>query len=297
MIHGDIDLTENLDFYRDRKSKEYKNSKDFLPPAIRDNLYSPSGGPSVWTNISATTASTITSNTITWTGNNQTMTFHNVNSDDFDFTTSLEITVPSNLNNLNNNWTYMNDHISTTNTYNHYSDAITSITYTSNNGNTTYYHCNIPVDDYNDYHKPSICEKLFGTRKLLTYSSKYYYFRGNEIHYKCIDDLFGERPVKKYHNTRDFREHRREDIDELPSRQRRWWFKGWGDQIIADIDNIFGSRKDPYIDEEKGIPWLNELRRENKHRYDDYMDELLGNEVKDDSSYLTNYGWLRMRDE
>ena len=270
MIEGDIDLTENLDFYKDRKAKKYKNSKAFLPDKSDDSNYS-------WTdtylsrNYSWTSTSNIYNNGYIYRfqdpvdGSLTIIEQNNISeiiSDSVDFGSNCWYDLPS-------------SSISTNDP---------SITHRSSNTISFMYNYNTNSKfSFNWYsgmyeHKPSRSEKLFGKKKNKDSH------RQTSYDAKC---MLGNKKKKIYVNTNAIKSKSYEK-DKI-----RWTFAhSWFYIQSLNHRHIFGIKKIKKY--KKGVPWLEDFKDRVSHRiYEDYMDELHEND-KDYSSYLTNYGWLRM---
>jgi len=269
MIHGDIDLTENLDFYRDRKEKDYKNTRDLSNKPSYIALDNASDNASIaWTNSPNIMSSytytynntTFNTNIISDTSWNNSYLIYNNISDIWDFdntmpsSNTITLSIPSSQNIIYN--------ISTSD------GAITSISMS---------------------HTPTVkksnqCTKLFGEKPVKEYSN-----------YKVIKK-FSNKPKKEYKNSRFFTIVRLSRLYSNTVDRYNAWRGNWVTDISNDIDYIFGSKHEPNKKDNyrfSPVPWLEDFAKKHRSLFEDYMEELRGNDVNNDK-YLTDYGWLRI---
>lgn len=265
MIHGDIDLTENLDFYRDKKEKEYKNTRDFNPPAVKISNNS----------FIRTNNVNLTTTTVSW------------SSADYNYFSTRDITyyLSNNLNGSTIDETFGVDNIlwydlddyypTTTSTMRMVYSGISNVSFSTKYKTYTF---DIPVSSLRPI-ELSTCEKLFGRKREKVYSNS----------------RFGHRPKKKYTNCKLFTEKSSTANGYWRNRIRDRLMGLSGYNITRTIHDIFGIKRDTYVDdyEYSPIPWLEDLAKRHISLFKDYMEELRGKE-RDNDSYLTNYGWLRM---
>ena len=272
MIEGDIDLTENLDFYKDRKEKKYKNSNAFLSDKSDDST-----SRNLRQNWSWTSTSNTYNNSYIYRYQNPVDGSSNIIELD-----GIYETIDNSVGFGSNNWNWYDLTSSTISMNNPF------ITDISNNTISLRYNCNDnsitaksfsfswPSDVYQ--HKPSKSEKVFGKKK-------------NKDNYQQISyvakRMLGNKKKKIYVNTNAIKGKSYEKD------KRRWMpIHSWYYMQSLNYRRIFGIKKSKEY--EKGIPWLEDFKDRAGYRmYDDYMTELREND-KDYSSYLTNYSWLRM---
>ena len=227
MIEGDIDLTENLDFLRDRKEPEYRNSRDFKSPIKFDteNKW-------VWTatdSYSYRIINTATNNVL-W------------------LSEDPNVAIISSNDSLDSTLSYHNDPVSniTWVTSSNISTGTTSfsVNYTNNCSNLLV---------YNDKPKePTVSEKLFGKRP-----NKYY----EAFHLK-----FGIKPKKDYFNAKEFDRFDPKEIRYRIYQELSWGEIRSYKKDIRDLFGI-REEDDPYIDHdnESPVPWFKSLREFNRH--------------------------------
>ena len=169
MIPGDIDLTENLDFYRDKEEKEYENTKDFNPPAILDvagGNYSMYTNEWSWHNYSDIS----TVNTFSVDSNNRTINITTI--------TTIDDYIPDIITQYRNSW--------------HSSTSTFNVTWTCSSNTTTK---NISeLLELPTTTKLYEVDKLFGTKPEKNYDNESY----------RVLSLFNNKYEKRYKNAREF---------------------------------------------------------------------------------------------
>lgn len=266
MIEGDIDLTEKLDFYRDKEKKESNNKyyRKALPwrkeknqesISIISNLDPWSRSISYYTNIPAA---------ITWTTLNNNISFDN-------YTSIINAPITSS----NTNYTtFYTTTYSTIN--NNYTGNIRWID--ENSGVIEYdsiWNDDITIEEVNNLENEDYYIPLFGKPKKPKYKSPMVYNTrcgckrtlGRCKHYK-------EPKSDAFKNIR----RRKQSLHEFTIGSYR--------EYHNFIERFKGK---PNNSRKARIPWLSKLK---SWMYDDYMKDLFSEQ--DYSSYLTNMGWLRI---
>lgn len=318
IVEGDIDLTQNLDFYRKKPKKLLpaniellgKNDKPepTINPSLDDTFYI--------TNISGNSITVRYSSGIsTWSLDRDTDSYNHINIDEYnyydnDYNSTLYITT-------NNNTYSYNTTFSTTTTISSRNNSINVSTYELDDeyGELNSWKCKMK---YIKNKSNTPLKKLFSKWQ----SKKHFEEKESLSIYKChcgekflairgfdgvCKDCLKNQELKDKERsfasraafTNIFKFNKREPInydyigDEVPWNNSEKYFgiksrsRGYGG-YIRSIRNKSENRY--------GIPWFQELY---SRIYDDYIDELKNGE-KDYSSYLTNMGWIgihRQRDE
>lgn len=284
MINGDIDLTENLDFYHDKKDKKNDKGTSIIPwkPAI------------VPPTINRYDIDPYTSQT-----SNSTINY-------IDSYTNRS----SNSTITNFSWNQYNDTIYMRYEYEYLSRDFLTLSYNELDLDFYTYRAFNNYLNYTDYSK---CQS-FILDSLGSYfddsekeSSIFGKYRHHEMKSIKISKLFKKKreDISKNDTVKLFRERNRheysKDFTYLNSILASFRIKASiNDSKYEIIDNPRGRRRpslrhiDDKYDESKKrlheIPWLKKL---NGWRFDDYVEELRGGE-KDYSKYLTDMHWLRM---
>lgn len=266
MIQGDIDLTENLDFYHDKKND--KNESNNIIPWINkpkrklvdcsyfDNRL-------FWTD-------TYSNNTLTNTNNTYT-------SDNISYSISYDLdnldtvsTIILHTNNMNANY----------------------VTFNNNSSlqlfNTTYNNSNFVID----YSVPVISDNrekynsIFGkSRPKKDRSIRLH--RDMLCGHKCLGDCKCNKFIMKSLNTSIFANKPTKSYEPY----RKYLMKRFSrEKINIDPQRDHHSYWNDYIKNDKRIPWLNKL---NHRIYSDYIKDLY--EEQDYSNYLTDMGWLHVQ--
>ena len=293
MLQGNIDLTENLDFYRDKKKKPYKNSSDWKPDDNVERLFKNNENlMQLYENYLNTSISYYD---MSYNGFNSSSVY------DLDYDMGSDIETTSDYNNY-----------SMLSTSNHYVALSSSfIESVSNSNNWTY-------NSINNISTRSLC--------------RYYKFADYNLMDEIINadsklDCFGQnikRP-KRYKSTKDlgrkrrytsisakfdhkstkientkvlFNKKERKQDDEFITKKSIFSIENENTHIRPRLVELYGGRRRHHrpsisdYDEEKirlPIPWLQHLP---DHIYDDYINDLYTE--SDYSKYLTDMNWLRI---
>lgn len=285
MIKGDIDLTENLDFRKDKQlpAVQYKNDPRIIPSKEVPKQNSES-----FFNVYYSINLNYDYNSNTW--------ISSTGSGEYVYL------------DLGNEW--IENDINSTLYYYDNSNTI-SLTYSTSDSRITRYSLNL-YREYNKLHKLegkilNAAEKLFGKKK-----RKFFY----NIH---KDAYLGLRKEPNYKNAKPFdTSHRKNKTRTLLGNSLNSTWSNYIEYLYSNkyevydlsakekLNYLFGVKKSnsKTIESDRydynkskydNIPWIKELKIRNKNAYEYYIEELEGIE-KDYSRFLTDMHWLRIHD-
>lgn len=279
MIKGNIDLTENLDFLHDKKSKELPSVVPWnIHGEISKNHYRNTSTIRLNTNYNLTTFNSTTVNNYY---------ISRRNNDQINITT---ISNNSSISTITLQSSYISNNNITTNSYSSYDNLSTAIavTYYTNTISTT---TDTGYINYNNiYIEPSKYPWEYKNNK---HRNSYAYYKlmhskRNRSVKSCSDIFFN----KKDHEMESIADKLSKgsfyrDIDDIYS------ITEITENISHDSFRLRHRNDKPrrYHDDRK-IPWLRKL---NSRIYSDYIRDLYEDD-HDYSKYLTDYGWIGIHD-
>jgi len=273
MVKGDIDLTENMDFYHD---SDYKSQKK-LPAEIpwkRDikNKIKISNVDDVYHTMYIPDSYTYSDivDSLWWTSSPATLTANNVSYNNGPSTLNVSYTVTTN-----------------DNTTTYYTYAYTNSSYTSNFG--TYWY-----DSYD------IISDTDDGLTIKWYPNKHY---GDHVEESTNYPWYNKKRVPKtlshltFTSSKDYKERKSDELSIDIIRKLKFAKKREhrGFSLFSPMSaraQILERKSKHSSDFDHKIPWLSKLSSRIR---EDYLDELR-DEGKDYDSYLTNRSWLGLRD-
>lgn len=269
MIAGDIDLTENMDFRRDKPEEKLLPG---LIPWKRKNNITDKG------NISIGNNDTYYVYNFQFNNSNSTISY-NINSN------SYSITRRPSTYSINDSTLYLYDDLDSTTWY----STSSTITGTSN-----MYALRMAIrDTYSEINDIKPLYPELSNAELISMSDKLPWSI-KKFKKPIISTRFNKKDTIEIENARWVKISRRK------RNQRRGLF--WDETDIEnnaywDIRTTIEEKLNKYLNQlvkynRIAVPWLQDLH---SWIYEDYQYSIMNGKDKDLSSYLTNLGWLRMR--
>ena len=280
MIQGDIDLTTNLDFYRD-KSKKVKRHHKLIPWENKQSKNKVSDSNCLLQSITYI----LRTNDGHLIDNNYPVYYFNDSTNRFSTGYNIDYFEPQ--------WTTLNSLSGTISLYNtiteNFDNDYPYTTYSINSTLSNVYERILVDQNTNTLLYASVKEQnpIFKKKSKNTKTSILNHIYCEHGEYSIGDCKYCKRKFKKENNNaykairmssllkkyrlEDNNEHALDVLDILHKKKER--------------NKKYGYRS------RRKIPWLRGL---DDHVYNDYIDELLSGEEKDYSHYLTDMGWLRI---
>jgi len=287
MIQGDIDLTTNLDFYKD-KSKKVKRSHKLIPWENKQSKNKVSNSNCLLVSNSNSRLQSITYTLRTQDGNliDNNYPVYYFNDSTNRFSTAYNYFEPQ--------WTTLNSSSGTINLYNtiteFFDDDYPYTTYSINSTLSNIYELILVDQNTNDtllYASVKEQNPIFKKKPKDIKTSILNHIYCEHGKYSIGDCKYCKRKYKK-ESTNAYKAIR------MSSLLKKYRLEDNNEHALDVLDILHRkkerNKKYGYRCRRK-IPWLRGL---NDHVYNDYIDELLSDEEKDYSHYLTDMGWLRI---